>query len=245
MHLNLSGRRALVTGGTRGIGRSISLGLARAGATVAACYRADDEAAAALTDELKRHGDGHVVVRADVTDADEVARLAQEVRTSLGGLEILVNNAGIDGMDPFQSMTPEEWHHLLDANLTSLFLVTRAALPLLADGGSVVNIGGAAAARGVPLRAHYGAAKGGVLGLTRSLAKELGGRRIRVNQVAPGIVETEPQAGLPEELYERFSAMVALGRLAQPEEVADVVLFLASDLSRYVTGATIPVDGGI
>ncbi|MEV4173355.1 SDR family NAD(P)-dependent oxidoreductase [Nonomuraea sp. NPDC049709] len=245
MNLDLNSRRVLVTGGTRGVGRAISLALAGAGANVVACHRTDEESAAELGRQLKQLGGDHHVVRADVTVPADVAALADHVRTVYGGLDVVVNNAGVDSMAPLAVLEGEEWRRVLDTDLTSAFLVTQTMLPLLGEGASVIMIGSAAAERGVAMRAHYGAAKAGLAGFTRSLVKELGERRIRVNVVAPGIVETEPGAGLPEELFQRFTGLTPLGRLAQPDDVAGAVLFLAADLSRFVNGVTIAVDGGI
>ncbi|MEW9547186.1 SDR family NAD(P)-dependent oxidoreductase [Nonomuraea sp. NPDC050783] len=245
MNLTLNDRKVLVTGGGRGIGRAVCLALAGAGADVTACYRSDEESAAELARQLKRLGGDHHVMRADVTVPADVAALAEHVRVRHGRLDAVVNNAGVDAMAPLAVVGEEEWRHVVDTDLTSVFQVTQAVLPLLAEGASIITVGSAAAERGVAMRAHYGAAKAALTGLTRSLAKELGGRRIRVNLVAPGIVETEPGAGLPEELFERFTALTPLGRLARPEDVAGAVVFLASDLSRFVNGVTITVDGGI
>ena len=244
MESGLLGKRVLVTGGTRGIGRTTVLALAAAGARVVACHRTDGEAAASLEQELKEAGD-HRVVRADVTDPADVARLAETARDVLGGLDVLVNNVGVDGRVIIEEMDPTEWHRVIDANLTSAYLVTQAALPLLLDGGSIVHVGASVATRGRFAGAHYTASKAGLLGLTRSLCKELGPRGIRVNTVAPGLTETEPGAGLPPEVVQRIVGLTALGRICRPEDVAGAVLYLAGDTSRYVTGIVLPVDGGV
>lgn len=241
----LWGRRVLVTGGSRGIGRATALAFAAAGASVLTCYRADREAAAAVRAELARLGRDNQVVRADVREQRDAESLVEQCRAALGGLDVVVNNAGVDGHRPVERIDDAEWARVLHTNLTAMHLVTQAALPLLGPGSSVINIGASVAARGLPGKVHYTASKAGVTGLTRSLGKELGRRGIRVNTVAPGLVETEPGAGLPPALVDRFTAQTALRRLASPQEVADVVLFLASDLASYVTGETLTVDGGI
>ncbi|ONI77893.1 short-chain dehydrogenase [Actinosynnema sp. ALI-1.44] len=241
----LSGKRVLVTGGTKGIGRATVLAFARAGAKVVTCGRADSEAAASLSRGLKELGQVHKVVAADVTRPEDVAALVEETRTALGGLDVLVNNVGVDGMVPFERLAVAEWQRVVDHNTTTVFLVTQAVLPLLANGSSVVNIGSSVALRGRANGVHYTTSKAALIGFTRALCKEVGPRGIRVNAVAPGLTETEPGAGLPAHAVERIVGMTALGRICQPEDVAGAVLFLAGDTSRYITGVTLNVDGGV
>lgn len=243
MLIPLAGRKALVTGGSRGIGREITLALARAGADVLACYRTDGEHVQALARELKEIPGDHHLVRADVADPDEVRALLDECRARFEHLDVVVNNAGVISHVPVDELAPPEWHRVLDTNLTAAYLVTQGALQLLRPGASVVNIGSRVATVGIPLRAHYTAAKAGMIGLTRSLSKELGPRGIRVNLVAPGVIDTG--ADLPAPVRERYESMTAVRRLGQPSEIAAVVCFLASELAAYVTGETINVDGGI
>jgi 3-oxoacyl-[acyl-carrier protein] reductase len=239
------GKNALVTGGSRGVGRATVVALADAGANVVTCYRVDEDAAATLSKELDGTEGHHRMVRADVTDGRDVARLLDTCRDEFGTLDVVVNNAGIDADRPFEELDDAEWERVIDTNLTSLFRVTSAALPLLGERASVVNVGASLANRGRAGRTHYTAAKAGILGLSRSLCKELGPRGVRVNTVAPGIVETEPGAGLPPALRERIVGMIPAGRLATPQDVADAVLFLASPLSSYVSGVTLNLDGGM
>jgi 3-oxoacyl-[acyl-carrier protein] reductase len=243
MHIRLEGRKALVTGGTRGIGRELTLALARAGADVLACYRQHGEHVDELARELKEIPGDHHLVRADVSDEDEVDALIDECRTRFGRLDIVVNNAGVISHVPFDKLGAAEWRRVIDTNLTGTYLVTHAALPLLDTGSSIVIIGSKVATVGIPLRTHYTAAKAGLSGLTRSLCKELGPRGIRVNMVAPGVIGTE--ADLPPEVVARYEGMTALRRLGTPGDIAAVVCFLGSDLSGYITGETINVDGGI
>jgi 3-oxoacyl-[acyl-carrier protein] reductase len=240
---DLAGRRALVTGGTRGIGRAITLALARAGAQVLTCARTGGDEAAALERELKELGADAPVVVADVTDPADAGRLADECRARLGGLDVLVNNAGRDGDGPLAELTEQAWGDLLDADLTSVYLVTRACLPLLGPGASVINIGSGLALRGRPGRTHYAAAKAGVLGLSRTLCKELGPSGIRVNTITPGIIDTDPDR--PHPMAGPIRHMAALGRLGTPDDVAAAAAFLASPASGYVSGAVLPVDGGM
>jgi 3-oxoacyl-[acyl-carrier protein] reductase len=238
-------KNVLVTGGTRGIGLAIVRALAASGANLVTCYRQDEEAAARLARELKETGGNHHVIRADVSDPEEAARLAAECRTRLVSLDVVVNNAAAISHIPFAELPLSEWRRVIDTNLTGAAQVIQLTLPLMSRGGSIINIGSRVATVGIPMRAHYTAAKAGLIGLSRSLCKELGPAGIRVNVVAPGVVATEDAANLPEEVLARYRSITALGRLGQPEEIAGVVLFLASDLSGYVTGETIHVDGGI
>lgn len=245
MDQNLANKRVLVTGGTKGIGRAVALALARAGARVVACHREPDDAATTLERELAGTGNRHLVVRADVTDGADVGRLVERCRTHLGELDALVNNVGVDSPVPFAELNAAEWHRMLDHNVTAAFLVTRTAVEVLAEGSSVINIGSSAALRGRGNGVHYTASKAALIGFTRALCKELGPRGIRVNLVAPGFTETEPGGGVPPAVLEQLVAMTALGRTCRPEDVAGAVLFLAGDTSRYVSGATLHVDGGV
>lgn len=242
MELGLTGKRVLVTGGSRGIGRAIALAFARAGARVIACHHTASPEAEEVNTQLAAAG-GQTML-ADVTSAPATRRLAGWCRDEWGGLDVLVNNVGVDGSATLDRLVADEWERVVGTNLTGMFLTTRAALPVLSDGASVVNIGASVAMRGRPGGSHYAASKAAVAGLTRSLAKELGGRGIRVNTVAPGVVE-DGAAGPPPELRARLCAMTALGRLGSPHDVAGAVLFLASDLSRYISGTTLTVDGGV
>jgi 3-oxoacyl-[acyl-carrier protein] reductase len=243
--LGLAGKRVLVTGGTRGIGRQTVLAFARAGACVVAGHLTPGDAADSLARELKELGDEHRVTRADVTEPAGAAALCAACQEALGGLDVIVNNVGVDGSSQFSELPVQEWQRVIDSNLTSSFLVTQAALGLLADHGSVINIGASAGMRGRVNGAHYGASKTALIGLTRSLAKELGKRGIRVNTVAPGVIETDSASPLPPPVADRIRAVTALGRLGTSQDVAGTVLFLASDLSSYITGVTIDVDGGM
>ncbi|CUU53563.1 short-chain dehydrogenase [Frankia sp. CcI49] len=245
MFPDLAGKRALVTGGTRGIGRSVVLGLAQAGATVVVGHQRETEEAESLRRELKATGNEHLLVQADVADPAQITELIAATGAHLGGLDIVVNSVGTISHVPYAQLPLEAWTQVLSTNLTATHLVTQGALELLGDSGTVINIGSGAGVVGVPLRAHYTAAKTGLIGLTRSLSKELGSKGIRVNLVSPGVIETDQAAGMPEAARTAYTNRIPLGRLGEAHEVAAVVLFLASDVSSYVNGATFTVDGGI
>jgi 3-oxoacyl-[acyl-carrier protein] reductase len=184
------------------------------------------------------------VLRADVAAPEAVAGLAAECATRFGRLDAVVHNAGAISHIPFAELPLAEWRRVLDTNLTAAYLVTQACLPLLSESSSIVFIGSKVATVGVPLRAHYTAAKAGLVGLTRSLCKELGPRGIRVNVVAPGVIETEEAADLAPEIRRRYESIASLGRLGEPTEVAAAVLFAASAEAGYLNGEVINVDGG-
>ncbi len=245
MDQGLTGRRVLITGGTRGIGRATALAFAGAGARVVACHRRAGDDADNLARELKTLGEENLVVTADVTDRDDVARLVRTCGEHLGGLDVLVNHVGVDGRTAFEALDDTEWYRVLDHNVTAVYRTIQAALAILADGASVVNVGASVALRGRPMSAHYTAAKAGLLGLTRSLAKELGPRGIRVNVVSPGFTAADPAGHLPPPVLQRLLDATALGRLATPRDVAGAILFLAGDTARLVSGVDLPVDGGV
>ncbi len=245
MKFNLEGKRAVVTGGSRGIGRGIVLELVRHGVLVAACYNRASEDSSSLDAELQRAGGNSYALQVDVSDEASIKRMASQVKDRLSRVDVLVNNAGVVSHRPLRDLDSSEWRRTLDTNLTSMFLVTQALEQIMGEGASIINVGSAVAMVGMVGRVAYTASKAGVLGLTRSLCKELGPRGIRVNSIAPGIIETDQVSGLTPEQRSRYEKLAALGRLGKPEDIAGVVLFLASDLSRFVSGATINVDGGI
>lgn len=241
----LKGRHALVTGGARGIGRATVLALAAQGATVTACYVNESERVESLRAELADMGARGTLVRCDISDHEQAARLSAEARERYGAVDAVVNNAGVISHLPLADLDPGEWHRILDTNLSGMYHVIRGALPHLADTASIVNISSAVAHHGMPGAAHYVASKAGVMGLTRALAKELGPRGIRVNCIASGLVETDQMKAVTAEGRAAYEQRISLRRLGSPAEIADAVLFLASDAARYVTGATLDVDGGI
>ncbi|WP_433254675.1 SDR family NAD(P)-dependent oxidoreductase [Streptosporangium sp. CA-135522] len=252
MTLSLSGKNALVTGGTRGIGRAIVQGLADAGANVVTNFHSDQEAADELARDLKGSDGTHHVLRADIASAEAVGELVEECRQRLGSLDIVVHNAGAISHVPFDKLSADGWSQVVDTNLTAAYQLTQRALPLLGDSASIIYVGSKVATVGVPMRAHYTAAKAGLVGLMRSLSKELGPRGIRVNVVAPGIIDTSDPDRLPPQEYAAMQERLAeyrkrtpLGRLGRAEDVSRAVLFLAGDDAAFITGETLNVDGGM
>ncbi|RSD19445.1 SDR family NAD(P)-dependent oxidoreductase [Amycolatopsis eburnea] len=249
MNFGLAGKKALVTGGTRGVGRGVVLALARAGVDVITCYRQEGEAALSLERELKEIGGNHHVVRADLADPAQITELLGECQARFGQLDVIVNNAAIINHVPYDKLSLEDWQRTLTTNVTAVHLVIQGALPLLREGSSVMSLSSKSIEVGIPLRAHYTTTKAALHGLNRSVARELGPRGIRFNVLSLGMIHTEAIDAMPEEqraqMIQRYSDKTALGRLGTPDDIAGAVLWLAGDSARYVTGAVIPVDGGI
>ncbi|MEW6243714.1 MAG: 3-oxoacyl-[acyl-carrier-protein] reductase [Bacillota bacterium] len=243
----LDAKTAVITGASRGIGRAVALALAREGAAVCLNYRGNEASARETQAEVERLGGKAVLVQADISREDEVARLFHTAVSELGTVDILVNNAGVTLDRLVLRMKESDWNAVISTNLTGAFLCCREAIRLMLKkkSGSIVNISSVVALTGNAGQCNYAAAKAGLLGLTRSLAHEVGSRGIRVNAVAPGLIATDMTKELPQEARDRMIAATALKREGNPEEVADAVLFLVSDLSRYITGQVIGVDGGL
>jgi 3-oxoacyl-[acyl-carrier protein] reductase len=249
MNFELKGKVSLVTGGARDIGRSISLKLAESGAAVAINYNASGEAANALAAEITGRGGKAIAIQADVAKSAEVKRLIEETRKQLGDtIDILVNNAGgLIARKPIAEMEEEFFDAVMSLNFKSLFLVTQAALPHLTDGGAIVNLSSLAARDGGGPGAYiYAAAKGAVLTFTRGLSKDLASRKIRVNAVSPGLIDTTfHNLHTKPEGRRATVARTSIGREGHPDDVANAVLFLASDAAAYITGESIEINGGL
>jgi 3-oxoacyl-[acyl-carrier protein] reductase len=243
---DLSGRVALVTGAGRGLGRAIAQTLAAAGAHVA-CVDISAESLAQTVAAIQAAGGTAMPLACDVTDSQRVNQTVDEVVKTWGALHVLVNNAGITRDNILLRMKDEQWDAVIQVNLRGTFLFTRAAAkPMLkAHGGRIVNIASVAGLIGNPGQTNYSASKAGVIGLTRTVARELAGRGITVNAVAPGFIATEMTAGLGEEVLAEVRKQTPLARLGEPQDIADAVLFLASDAASFITGHVLTVDGGL
>ena len=235
---SLEGKTALVTGGSRGIGRAIALELGRAGASVVVGYRSGAEEAEGVASEA-----GGRAVQADVGDPDEAKRLVEEA----GDLDVLVNNAGVTRDGLIARMSDEDWRAVIDTNLGGVFHTCRAAARgmMRRRAGSIVNLSSVVGLHGNPGQTNYAASKAGIVGLTKSLARELGSRGVRVNAIAPGYISTALTDVLPEEVRGMLLANTPLGRLGDPDDVAGAVRFLCSDEASFITGAVLLVDGGL
>lgn len=243
----LTGKSAIVTGASRGIGRAISLALAEEGAKVAVNFAGSEDKASETVRMIEEAGGEAFAVRASVSSQEDVKRLVDETMERFGSVDILVNNAGITKDNLLMRMKEEEWDDVLSTNLKGVFLCTKAvARPMMKKrSGTIVNLASVVGVAGNVGQANYVAAKAGVIGLTKTAAKELSARGIRVNSVAPGFIKTDMTDKLPEEVKEGMLGQIPLGGFGDPEHVARAVVFLASEDSAYITGQTLHVDGGM
>ncbi len=243
----LQNKVALVTGASRGIGRAIALRFAQEGANVAFTYLSSVEKGQALEAELQALGINAKGYRSDASDFKQAEDLITQVLADFGRVDVLINNAGITKDGLLMRMSEEQWDTVIQVNLKSVFNLTKAAIkPMMkAKAGSIINLTSVVGLRGNAGQANYAASKAGIIGFTKSVALELGSRNIRSNAIAPGFIETEMTGELNAAATEEWTKSIPLKRGGQPEEVADACIFLASDLSRYITGQVLQVDGGL
>ena len=240
-------KTALVTGASRDIGRAIALALASKGFAVALNYAGSHDAAEAVKKEIEDAGGKAFTVQGDVSKSEDVDRIFKTVKDEFGGLDVLVNNAGINRDALLIRMKESNWDDVIATDLKSDFLTTKAAAAMMMRKrkGSIINISSVVGIMGNIGQANYAAAKAGVIGLTKACAKEMAARNIRVNAVAPGFIETAMTDGIPEKIREGMIASIPMGRMGQPEDIARAVCFLASDDASYITGQVLVVDGGL
>ena len=243
----LHGKKAVVTGASRGIGRAIAMSLAESGADILVNYTNDSAAAEKVCADIEKLGRQAIARRANIADPEQASSMIQFAVKQFGRVDILVNNAGIARDNLVVSLRDEDWDSVLSTNLKGAFNCVRAATrPMLkAKWGRIINISSIIAYTGNVGQANYAASKGGLIAFTKSVAQELGSRKITVNAIAPGYIETDMTQGLPESFREKMLSRIALGRLGRPEEIGSVAVFLASDAASYITGQTIIVDGGL
>lgn len=243
----LEGKVALVTGASRGIGKAIALLLAENGVDVAVNFAGSTAAAEAVAAEIEKMGRKAILVQGDVSQTEVCAEMVDKVVKELGHIDILVNNAGITRDTLLLRMKEEDWDAVLNTNLKGVFNCTKAVVKYMAKqrSGAIVNISSVVALMGNAGQANYAAAKAGILGFTRSVAKEMAARGIRVNAVTPGFIKTDMTSVLSEKVVAAMEASIPLARLGEPEDIAKAVLFLVSDNAAYITGQTLHVDGGM
>ena len=243
----LSGQRALVTGASRGIGRAVALRLASEGASVALNYNSGQQEAETVAAEITAAGGSAVTLQGNVADATQAEALVDAAAEALGGLDILVNNAGITRDNLLMRLSEDDWDAVIDTNLKGAFLCTKAAIrPMLRQrSGRVVNMSSVVAITGNPGQANYTAAKAGLIGFTRTVAREVASRGITVNAIAPGFIATQMVDSIPEDLQAQIRERIPLGAFGTPEDVAGCVAFLVSADAAYVTGQVLSIDGGL
>ena len=245
--MHLTGKTAIVTGGSRGIGRAIALRLAEEGANVAVIYAGNTAAAEETQKAIAAQGGQSIAIQCDVANEEAVTAMVKQVKEQFGSVDILVNNAGITRDGLLMRMKTADWQAVLDTNLTGTFFCTKAVTKLMMKqrSGAIVNLTAVVGLTGNAGQANYAAAKSGIIGFTKSVAKELASRGIRANAVAPGYIDTDMTAVLSDTVKEEMIKAIPMGRIAQPQEVANAVLFLVSDCSSYITGQVLNVDGGV
>lgn len=245
--MNLLDKTAIITGGSRGIGKAIALKLAKKGANIVVNYTSNSSKAEEVVNEIKKMGREAMAVKADVSNPDDVKNLIKETEKKFSSIDILINNAGITRDTLLIRMKEDDWDKVMSVNLKGTFLCTKLVGKKMMKqrSGNIVNIASVVGIIGNAGQANYSASKAGIIGFTKSTAKELSSRGINVNAVAPGFIETEMTKKLSEEVVENYAKNIPLGKMGKPEDVANVVSFLCSEEASYITGQVINVDGGM
>ena len=245
--MKLENKVAIVTGASRGIGAAIAVKLAREGAKVVVNYHKNSEKAEEVVKKIKSSGSEAIAIKADVSDFSQVEKMVKQVVDTYGKIDILVNNAGTLRDRTLKNMTKEEWQEVIDVNLTGVFNCTKLALPYImkSNAGRIIHISSIVGQIGNFGQSNYAASKAGIIGFTRAVARETAKYNVTVNAVSPGFIKTSIVETIPKEIRENILRMVPLGRAGEPEEVANTVIFLASDDSSYITGQVINVNGGL
>ncbi|SHJ95702.1 3-oxoacyl-[acyl-carrier-protein] reductase [Paramaledivibacter caminithermalis] len=245
--MNLSGKTAIITGGSRGIGKAIAIKLAEKGANIVVNYTSNSNKAEEVVEEIKKMGREALAIKADVSNSEDVKNLVKEVEKNFSSIDILINNAGITRDTLLIRMKDDDWDKVMDVNLKGTFLCTKLVGKKMMKqrSGKIVNITSVVGIIGNAGQTNYSASKAGVIGFTKSSAKELASRGVNVNAVAPGFIETDMTEKLSEEVVKNYSKSIPLGKMGKPEDVANVVAFLCSEESDYLTGQVINVDGGM
>src|SRR3989344_1957379 len=241
----LSNKIALITGASIGIGKAIAIEFAKNNAAVIINYNGDKEGAEKLVDEIKKLGKNATCCKADVSNFNEVTAMIEQIKKDFGRIDVLVNNAGITMDRTLKNMTQDEWSKVINVNLTSVYNVTKQAMPLIQKNGKIINISSIAGIAGNFGQCNYAASKAGVIGFTKSLSKELGKYGTTVNAIAPGIIDSDMTKKIPFFRKKIMMAMIPLKRMGTTQEIANCALFLASDKSNYITGEVISVNGGL
>ncbi|MBQ1249445.1 MAG: 3-oxoacyl-[Selenomonadales bacterium] len=245
--MQLEGKVALVTGASRGIGRAVAIRLAKSGAKIAVNYAGNQAAAEEVKQIIEQNGGEAILVQADISNAESVDAMVAAVMEAFGRIDILVNNAGITRDTLLMRMKEADWNAVIQTNLTGVFYVTKAVSKIMMKQryGKIVNMSSVVGLMGNAGQANYAAAKAGVIGFTKSMAKELAARNITVNAIAPGFIATDMTAVLSDKVKEDLATKIPMGRLGEADDIASAVLFLVSDSASYITGQTLNVDGGM
>jgi len=245
--LNLKGKTVLITGGSRGIGRAMALAFAEEGTNVIINYTSDEENAKNAIKEIEKFGVKGLAIRANISKAEEVNSMFDKIKEDFDVIDILINNAGITRDSLFIGMKEKDWDEVIEVNLKGMFLCTKAVIRkmLRQRYGRIVNISSVVGVIGNPGQANYCASKAGVIGFTKSLAREVASRNITVNAIAPGFIKTDMTDALPEDIKESVMGTIPMGRYGNPEDIANIAVFLSSDKAGYITGQIIHIDGGM